>query len=135
MGTRRIDPRLVAGAEYLLKHLPQRTGDTSYYWYHATQVMYHMQGKYWKAWNERLRDMLVSTQVTQGSMAGTWDPVDAREKTSGRICSTALLMLMLEVYYRHFTNSWRIELLRVGSNGEKEGVCSDTERTNTPGRI
>ncbi len=63
--------------------------------------MYHMQGKYWKAWNERLRDMVVSTQITRGPMAGTWDPVDAREKTGGRICSTALRLLMLEVYYRH----------------------------------
>jgi hypothetical protein len=101
MGTRRSDPRLVAGADFLLRNLPQRNVDTSYYWYHATQVMYHMQGKYWKAWNERLRDMLVSTQRTQGPMAGTWDPVDAREKTGGRICSTALRLLMLEVYYRH----------------------------------
>ncbi len=101
LGTRRTDPRLLAGADYLLKHLPQRTSDTSYYWYHATQVMYHMQGKYWKAWNERLRDMLVSTQVTRGTMAGSWDPVDAREKTGGRICATALRLLMLEVYYRH----------------------------------
>ena len=60
-----------------------------------------MQGKYWKAWNERMRDMLVTTQVTKGPMAGTWDPVDPREKTGGRICSTALRLLMLEVYYRH----------------------------------
>lgn len=101
MGARRSDPRLVAGADYLLRNLPQRNVDTSYYWYHATQVMYHMQGKYWKAWNERLRDLLVSTQITQGPMSGTWDPVDAREKTGGRICSTALRLLMLEVYYRH----------------------------------
>jgi hypothetical protein len=101
LGTGRSDPRLQTGAEYLLRNLPQRNVDTSYYWYHATQVMYHMQGKYWKAWNEKLRDLLVATQVTKGPMAGTWDPVDAREKTGGRICSTALRLLMLEVYYRH----------------------------------
>jgi Tol biopolymer transport system component len=101
MGTKRSDPRLQAGAEYLLRNLPQRNVDTSYYWYHATQVMYHMQGKYWKAWNEKMRDLLVTTQLTKGPMAGTWDPVDAREKTGGRICSTALRLLMLEVYYRH----------------------------------
>ena len=45
--------------------------------------------------------MLVSTQITRGTMAGSWDPVDVREKTGGRICSTALRLLMLEVYYRH----------------------------------
>ena len=53
MGVDRNDPRMRAGADYLMKHLPNRNQAlTSYYWYYATQVMYHMQGKYWLAWNE-----------------------------------------------------------------------------------
>ncbi len=100
MGARRDDPRLVAGANYLLQHLPRKGADTSYYWYHAIQVTYAMGGKHWRAWNEPLRDMLVATQLTQGPLAGTWDPLDARERTGGRICATALRLLMLEVYYR-----------------------------------
>ncbi len=39
---------------------PQR--DT-YYWYYATQVMFHMKGDYWTAWNERLHPLLIDTQV------------------------------------------------------------------------
>ncbi|MFV1965461.1 MAG: hypothetical protein ACC628_08570, partial [Pirellulaceae bacterium] len=43
MGSVRNDPRLRAGADYLLKHLPKPDqGNTSYYWYYGTQVMYHM---------------------------------------------------------------------------------------------
>jgi hypothetical protein len=101
LGARRDDPRLRAGTDYLLQHLPQPATDTSYYWYHATQVMYHMQGKHWKAWNDKLRDLLVSTQEKQGGVAGSWKPVDTREKPGGRLYATALRLLMLEVYYRH----------------------------------
>jgi hypothetical protein len=63
--------------------------------------MYHMQGQHWKTWNGKLRDLLVSTQVTQGALAGSWKPMDAREKPGGRLYATALRLLMLEVYYRH----------------------------------
>jgi hypothetical protein len=101
MGTRRDDRRMQAGADYLLKQMPRRSEETSYYWYHATQVMYHMGGKYWTTWNENLRDLLVATQHTKGGLAGTWDPLDPREKSGGRIYSTSLRLLMLEVYYRH----------------------------------
>ncbi len=101
LGVRRDDPRMRAGTDYLLAHLPRPGTDTSYYWYHATQVMYHVQGKHWKAWNDRLRDLLVATQSTSGSLAGSWAAVDAREKPGGRLYATALRLLMLEVYYRH----------------------------------
>jgi len=60
-----------------------------------------MQGTHWKAWNDRLRDHLIKTQSVKGALAGSWAPVDARERAGGRICSTALRLLMLEVYYRH----------------------------------
>jgi hypothetical protein len=101
LGTRRDDPRMRAGTDYLLQNLPRPQGDTSYYWYHATQVMFHTQGKYWKAWNDKLRDMLVSTQERKGPPAGSWEPVDEREKPGGRLYATALRLLILEVYYRH----------------------------------
>ncbi|MDP7276957.1 MAG: hypothetical protein QF363_15860 [Planctomycetaceae bacterium] len=102
MGVDRNDPRMRAGADYLLKNLPRSNQkNSSYYWYYATQVMYHMQGKYWEAWNEPLRKQLVSTQKTSGQMAGTWDPADNWENQGGRIYATAMKLLVLEVYYRH----------------------------------
>ncbi|MBO11979.1 MAG: hypothetical protein CMJ68_14590 [Planctomycetaceae bacterium] len=102
MGVDRNDPRMRAGADYLLKNLPSRSQQrTSYYWYYATQVMYHMQGKYWLAWNEPLRKTLVATQQAGGHMAGTWNPADNWENQGGRIYATAMKLLVLEVYYRH----------------------------------
>ncbi|MEK6238297.1 MAG: terpene cyclase/mutase family protein, partial [Planctomycetales bacterium] len=103
LGMSRDDDSMRNGAKYLLDHLPKKGKgkDTSYYWYYATQVMYHMQGDYWEQWNASTRDMLVKTQPKNGDNAGTWDPKDQWEKSGGRIFSTSLRLLMLEVYYRH----------------------------------
>ncbi|HVA50524.1 MAG TPA: hypothetical protein VNH11_29535 [Pirellulales bacterium] len=108
LGIRRNDPALLAGAKFLLDRLPQAGQETSYYWYYATQVMYHLQGDHWTAWNERLRDLLVSSQIKEGHTAGTWDPHDGWEQSGGRLYATSLRLLMLEVYYRHLPlyQSW-----------------------------
>ncbi|MCP4171025.1 MAG: hypothetical protein GY758_09675 [Fuerstiella sp.] len=102
LGTGRNDPAMRAGADYLLTQLPDvKQGRTSYYWYYGTQVMYHMQGNYWQEWNTALRDMVVDTQIKDGHMAGTWNPVDNWEKQGGRLYSTSMKLLLLEIYYRH----------------------------------
>lgn len=101
LGATRDDPSLVSGAGYLLSNLPDKSQANGYYWYYGTQTMYHLQGDYWKKWNASLRDMLVETQIKEGPMAGTWAPVDRGEVTGGRVYSTSLRVLMLEVYYRH----------------------------------
>ncbi len=101
LGADRDSPRLQAGAAYLLRHLPQKGRQTSYYWYYGTQVMYHMQGDYWPKWNAVLRDQLVATQHKDGPLAGTWDPGDEWEWRGGRLYGTSLRLLMLGVYYRH----------------------------------
>ena len=102
MGVDRNDPRMLAGADYLASHLPDmQQKDTSYAWYYGSQVMYHMQGKYWKAWNAAIRDLLVNSQDKTGRMAGTWQPRDQWENSGGRLYATAMKVLMLEVYYRH----------------------------------
>ena len=101
LGTQRNDARLQSGADYLMGHLPQKGRLTSYYLYYATQVMYHMQGSHWQAWNEKMRDLLVGTQRTSGAHAGSWDPLDRWEKRGGRVYTTSLRLLMLEIYYRH----------------------------------
>ena len=102
LGTGRNDPSMRAGADFLLTQLPEKSqGPTSYYWYYGTQVMYHMQGNYWQEWNAALRDMVVETQIKDGHMAGTWNPVDSWEHRGGRIYSTSIKLLLLEIYYRH----------------------------------
>jgi hypothetical protein len=108
LGWSHDDPRLVTGANLLLDHLPQWKDRDVYFWYYATQTMFHMEGKFWKTWNMALRDMLTSRQEKVGTENGSWDPVDregpdlwALNKKGGRLYVTCFSLYMLEVYYRH----------------------------------
>ncbi len=97
------------GAAYLRTRLPSIGASPqdrdAYYWYYATQVMFHLQGSHWEAWNNRLRPLLTDSQVQQGALAGSWNPLgrvpDRWGPQAGRIYVTAMHLLMLEVYYRH----------------------------------
>ncbi len=109
-GWRRDNPHIVAGAEYLLSNPPEigtrrEPQRDTYYWYYATQVLFHMGGDYWKAWNEQLHPMLLASQEKTGPMAGSWNPrtpvPDRWGPHCGRLYVTTLNLLSLEVYYRH----------------------------------
>ncbi|MCA9167499.1 MAG: hypothetical protein KDB23_07510 [Planctomycetales bacterium] len=109
-GWRRDDAPMLAGADYL-KDNPPAMGTLrdpqrdTYYWYYATQVMFHMRGEYWEAWNQELHPLLTSTQLQTGPLAGSWDPdaplPDRWANQAGRVYVTTLNLLSLEVYYRH----------------------------------
>ena len=105
LGAGREDSDLQAGASYLKSRLPRRDARDVYYWYYATQVMFHMQGEHWDEWNGGLRDLLVETQEKSGTARGSWDPSaptkDTWGQSGGRHYVTCLNVLMLEVYYRH----------------------------------
>ncbi|HZY85126.1 MAG TPA: hypothetical protein VFE78_09870, partial [Gemmataceae bacterium] len=93
--------------ERLKAYPPGKTGNL-YYEYYATQVMHHMGAESWQFWNlgphgkNGIRDTRIAKQDT-GAVArhkhqrGSWPP----EKEGGRMMSTSLSLLCLEVYYRH----------------------------------
>jgi hypothetical protein len=104
LGWGREDERLVRGANYLLDNLPEwKISDRdAYYWYYATQVCHHMEGKHWQAWNKVMRELIPQNQVKDGKERGSWDPKGFRWDTEGgRLFITCLNTYMLEVYYRH----------------------------------
>lgn len=105
LGADRDDSNLTAGADFLKLRLPRDDARDVYYWYYATQVMFHMQGEHWEKWNEQLRDRLVDSQSKDGPDKGSWNPVgpskDQWGQSGGRHYVTCLDLLMLEVYYRH----------------------------------
>ena len=110
MGWKRDNPQMAQGADWLLKRLPRESGaqkpiQDTYYWYYATQVLFHMGGQRWKSWYESLYPMLIETQVTQGPYAGSWEPLgpapDAWGEYAGRLYVTTMNLLSLEVTYRH----------------------------------
>src|SRR5690606_5379676 len=79
--------------------------DDIYYNYYAAQALRHHGGSEWEAFNSELRDWLVDAQVREGHAAGSWHWPDSQKLRGplegGRLCSTALATMILEVYYRH----------------------------------
>ena len=109
-GWRRDHPAMIRGADYLSQRLPAIGSPTdpqrdTYYWYYATQVMFHMRGEYWDRWQDQLHPLLVTSQEQEGPLAGSWDPdrplTDRWAPYGGRLYVTTLNLLSLEVYYRH----------------------------------
>ncbi len=80
-----------------------QTGHAEFYMlYNATLAMYQTGGDDWNRWNDALRDAVVANQTKgSGCDRGSWDPKGTfHGEEGGRIYSTALATLMLEVYYR-----------------------------------
>lgn len=69
--------------------------------YYATQVLHHIGGSSWKRWNRRMRDHLIDTQSKEGHERGSWFFKEAWSDRGGRLYTTALSILTLEVYYRY----------------------------------
>ena len=90
---------VLRGIERLTRWEP--SFDDMYFNYYATQVLHHQEGPAWSAWNDRLRKHLVASQATSGHEAGSWHFADPHTDPGGRLCDTALSLLILEVYYRH----------------------------------
>ncbi len=124
-------PAAEEGQRMLLKNLPGRSEENLYYWYYATLAMYQMRGDVdaantfshgknpmedaWKQWNESLKQQLCSTQVPRGQFEGSWNPSCVWGGYGGRVYSTAVACMCLEVYYRYlpsykpeqFANQWQ----------------------------
>ena len=99
---------MIEGKEYLRAHPPENSDNAirdTYYWYYATQVMFNLGGPEWDQWNRTMRRMLIETQCQDGCAMGSWDPErptpDIWGMKGGRMVTTTLSTLTLEVYYRY----------------------------------
>jgi hypothetical protein len=90
-----------ASYDYLLQEPPGVGLTNHHYWYFATLALHQAQGDPWRRWNESLQKTLLATQRVEGSWAGSWDPDAVWGRCCGRVFSTALCTLSLEVYYRY----------------------------------
>ena len=89
---------------YLRRNLPRITSYDEYFWYYGTLAMRNSDDESWKEWNGALRDLLVNLQRKDGQFAGSWDPRGKWAGIGGRLYSTALSTMCLEVYYRYQFN-------------------------------
>jgi hypothetical protein len=91
----------------ILAQPPTRSQVNLYYWYYATLALHHRHtvneqaDEAWRDWNSALTTVLVESQIANGANAGSWEPDMEWGGYGGRVYSTALAALCLEVYYRY----------------------------------
>ena len=100
LGLPREHPACNEAGDYLLTELPGAGVPNDYYWYYATIAMYQLQGDYWQRWNEALQSTLLVRQVKDGPLTGSWNTDTLWGGYGGRVYTTAIATLALEVYYR-----------------------------------
>jgi len=86
----------------LVRTPPGSSAYDIYAWYYATLASFHAGGPQWDAWNSRLHVAILPLQHRSGGpLDGSWDPDRTWGRHGGRVYSTALSAMTLEVYYRH----------------------------------
>lgn len=102
LGWKRDNPALKRGIEKLAKAGP--TGNL-YHDYYATQLMHHMEGDVWNTWNARMKKLLLDNQERKGHETGSWfkgvSGGGHAAEAGGRLYTTSMATMLLEVYYRH----------------------------------
>jgi hypothetical protein len=102
LGTPPSHPRMQESIKHIERKLPSKGQRDFYYWYYGCLSLYQNQGPVWDEWNARIKPIWLDLQVKNGGNAGSWDPKGGRHMNDmGRIISTALATLSLEVYYRY----------------------------------
>ncbi len=92
----------IEARDYLMANLPGSSEANVYYWYYATLALFQMQGESWQRWNLAMKTTLVNSQKpAYDPQAGSWDPDGLWGGYGGRVYSTAMSCLCLEVYYRY----------------------------------
>ena len=71
-----------------------------YFNYYGTLVLHHARAPQWKQWNQTVREQLVASQQREGHEAGSWFFADQHGSVGGRLYTTAMAIMTLEVYYR-----------------------------------
>lgn len=88
--------------DMIMKHRPGTGHDNVYFWYYATLALFQLQDQNWREWNQSLKQRLLQSQVpAYAEEPGSWNPDKMWGGYGGRVYSTAMSCLCLEVYYRY----------------------------------
>jgi len=99
---RTLTQRQLDEASEFVSRTPPGKGEKDYYRYYCTSLMLmQIQNDAWKRWNSAASAYLLKLQRDAGDAQGSWNPDDKWGKWGGRIYSTSMACLTLEVYYRY----------------------------------
>ena len=103
-GEKRTAGSIRLGVEKILKQPPvwkkKNPQSPFYYWYYASYALFQYGGAPWRSWNPDMQTALLESQKNGGCKDGSWDPIVSYSKRGGRVYTTALGAMTLEVYYR-----------------------------------
>ncbi|MCH2506748.1 MAG: hypothetical protein MK125_14515, partial [Dehalococcoidia bacterium] len=103
-GEKRIAGNIRLGVDQIAKQPPEwkkkNPQSPFYYWYYATYALFQYGGTPWKNWNPKMQSALLASQKSGGCRDGSWDPIVSYSQRGGRVYTTALGAMTLEVYYR-----------------------------------
>ena len=100
LGMQPDNPACREAVASVLQEVPGDGQMNLYYWYYATLALHQLQGPQWERWNSALKSVLLVRQYTDGELVGSWDTNDVWGGYGGRVYTTALATLCLEIYYR-----------------------------------
>ncbi|MGE3807328.1 MAG: prenyltransferase/squalene oxidase repeat-containing protein [Gemmataceae bacterium] len=97
------------GIDLISASPPADNRQNMYYYYYATQVLFNLRDDpqhraRWDAWNPQMRDLLVRWQdkSNNSELRGSWPAMMINTGGyGGRLVTTSMALLTLEVYYRH----------------------------------
>jgi len=107
MGQQLTEEQIKELTDYLLKFEPGKgrndllKRDDFYTWYYTALILMQLQGDAWNTWNAQMKTRLLETQERQGVLKGSWDPNTKHAWLGGRVYSTAMATMTLQVYYRY----------------------------------
>jgi hypothetical protein len=95
------EPTLAEAADFVSQQPPGVGSANFYYWYYATLGLCCLDNDHWRRWNSLLQNELLASQIQEGPATGSWAPETVWGGYGGRVYTTALAALCLEVYYRY----------------------------------
>ena len=91
---------MLKAADTILATLPGSNDFSAQFF--GSFAFYQLGGRHWREWSNALTKALVKSEWRVGEFAGSWDPdQDLQGRQRGRVYSTAMGMLTLEIYYRY----------------------------------
>jgi hypothetical protein len=101
LGQKLSDEDIAPITEFLAQQPPTKRQPNFYYWYYGSLCMMQARNDDWKRWNTRSREALIALQNKGGPTDGAWDTDPKYADRGGRVYTTAIATLTLEVYYRY----------------------------------
>ncbi len=105
--------------QFLLQELPGMGEENLYYWYYASIALFQLQDEAWLTWNQAMKSQILKSQITSGHDGGSWNPTCIWAGYGGRVYSTTMSCLCLEVYYRYLP-IYRAQSLASSSQSEQK---------------